>query len=396
MSLGTRSSQRPAPDACASLTVFLLLSGCVPTTNGVLRILNGATTPAQVTNPLNARDVGVARYALTDPGHWRLSPATMSVQVTGISLLPVGYFEPHATILEIEGCTATYDRALGSLVELSACALPVPVGTFGGLTLLYDPTFELVMDDAVAGIYSDPSAPGQLVTTRPAGGPGAIRVTDPHASTGRGRGTATQFFPSPVTIAEDDTFVLSLVFDPTHWPHAELLDDGFQPPKLGGEAPLMPAPGGLGKAALYSNLPSTASFNLSGRTDPPLGFLFLYADERTPATVLWQQGTVCPGGPMAAYAGDGTEVGTWGRLGLDADGVLAWASAAPVMGDKPPRTTGYTGVYRMNERQALGETTTLSYRCTSEVPPTSGGATYASGAPDFVPDGARLLTLLAK
>jgi hypothetical protein len=79
-------------------------------------------------------------------------------------------------------------------------------------------------------------------------------------------------------------------------------------------------------------------------------------------------------------------------LGLDANHVLAWASPAPGTGNGT--ISAYNGVFRMPELSTVGQTTVLTYLCTSNIPQPVSGKNYSSGAPDFTPSGILTLTLL--
>lgn len=379
--------------------LMLPLMGCgeskvmVPATASVL---NGPTTAALQASDHSVR--GALRPAAAADGSYRLSPSKMSITVTGISMLPEGKFDPIDEVSRVSGCTATYDRSRGSLAVLDECSLEVPEGTYGGITILYSNTFDVVMDDAAAGIYSDPGAPGLLSSTPPPGGPQPIQVRDQNDD--RDEGAATLFFASPVTIGKDSPPSIYVVFDPTHWIVADVNGGVFSAPRMSGNPPIIPSLSAFGKAAYYSNMATPMSYDArtcSGSSC--VGFLFLYADDATPVTVTWQEHDLCRsmgGTHVVSFNGDGTAMGTYGRLGLDGDGTLAWASPGPVSGDHPPSISGYVGVFSMSQAGTVGDATTLSYRCTTDVPPPVSGPNYSSGAPSFTPDGTLSLTLLAQ
>jgi hypothetical protein len=364
---------------------------------GALKVLNGPTTTGVGARPASAPGlVGVVGLAPAETTY-RLSPATMTMTVTGVGLIPAGGSANDTKLASLTGCTATYDRSKGSLAELSNCEVTAPTGSFDGVVVQYDPTFTVVVDDAEASIYSDPGVlPGGLTNSPPAGGAKAIQVRDQNQTSDLGQ--VATYFPAPITISEGSTPQLYVVFEPTHWMLTTLGGGGtFSAPSMGGNPPIVPAMSKFGKAALYSNIETTMSYPATGRDKTNgMSLLFLYGDETTPVSVTWQDHTICPttgSAPVVAFNGDGTRWGTFGRLGLDPGANLAWVSAAG-FDQTTGEVTGYSGVYKMPAGSAVGDETTLQYQCTTAVPPTTSGGTYSSGAPVFTPDGTVSLTLV--
>jgi hypothetical protein len=322
----------------------------------------------------------------------------MTLTVTGIGLIPADATGPGGFKMKIHpltGCTATYDRSAGSLVELSNCEFSAPTGSFGGLVLQYDTTYAVVLDDAQAGIYSDPTAGTGLSTAAPAQGAQPIQVKDQNTSFGQ----VTTYFTAPLVIAADSIPQAYVVFDPTHWMIATLTGGTFSAPSMSGNPPIVATASAFGKAALYSNIGTTMSYRSDQCSKGTCeSLLFLYGDAQTPVSVTWQDQDLCSptgGAPVVAFDGNGDRWGTYGMLGLDAASqTLAWASPAAFSSDE--LLTGYTGVYTLPAASTVGQTSTLKYRCTTDVPtPASSGTTYSTGAPSFVPDGEISLTLLA-
>ncbi len=361
---------------------------------GAVKVLNGptSTTPAGV-RAASAR--GLVVSGAPADGTYRLSPATMTMTVTGVGLIPAGASRNDVHVASLSGCTATYDCSAGSLAQLSDCEVSAPTGTFVGVVVEYSSTFTVVVNDTEAGIYSDPAEPGHLTTTPPAGGGKPIQVTDQNQDSPFGQ--VFTFFPAPVTISEGSTPQLYVVFEPTHWMIASVSGGAFSAPSMSGNPPIVPAMSSFGKAALYSNIGTTMSYSWDGCSAGSCeSLLFLYGDATTPVTVTWQDHDLCStsgGAPVVAFNGNGTLWGTYGMLGLDASGNLAWASAAGVS-QSTGEITGYTGVYKMPARSAIGDTTTLQYQCTTSVPQPTSGDTYASGAPVLTDYGEVSLTLV--
>jgi hypothetical protein len=365
-----------------------------PTVAGAVKVLNGPTSIGVTSSARAAISVGLP------DGTYRLSPSRMTFSITGVGLVPAGASgsDVHVKIHSLSDCTASYDRSQGSLAVMTDCAVEAPTGSFGGIVLQYDPTYTVVMDDSEAGIYSDPSAPGGLTTTLPAGGAKPIQVTDQNQVTLPGQ--IVTYFTTPLTIAEGSTPQLYVVFDPTHWMVATLSGGSFAAgaPRMSGNPPIVPAASAFGKAALYTNIGTTMSYRSDGCSGNSCeSLLFLYGDATTPVSVTWQDHDICTpmgGSPVVAFNGNGTLWGTCGMLGLDAQENLAWVSPAG-FSSSSGAVTGYTGVYSMPALSSLGETTSLAYKCTTTVPQPAAGTNYSSGAPAFTPDGTLSLTLLA-
>lgn len=362
------------------------------TARGTLNVLNGPTSKVETGLPAGKRKSGSALS--TQNGHYALSPEKMTTTVTGISFIPSGSKRDQVNI-PVSGCDATYDRSFGSLAVLCSSDIAVPVGTFVGVMIEYSKTFTLVMNDSSTGIYSDPDAPNLLSTTAPAGGGRPIQLKDQNG--GGDYNHAMTYFTSPITIGEDSTPHVYVVFDPTHWVKVMLNNGSFSAPYMGGNPPIIPSLSTFGKAVYYTNIGTVMSYIWGGATiNSGISLLFLYGDATTPISVTWQDHDICNymGGPsVVAYNGNGTRIGMAGMLGLDNNHTLAWASPGPTASNGFS-ITGYSGVFKMPEISTIGQTTVLSYHCSTEVPQPISGPNYTSGAPDFTADGTLVLKLL--
>lgn len=371
------------------LVPALLMAACARV-DGTVELLNG-TSPGDVPEVARVQAPGPA--AVAEPGRWALTPSRASTRLRYVSFQGDGLTPSSTTPLD--DCVARYDRSLGSLEPVGSCELTVAVGSYASVRVGYTTTFELVVDDAEAGIWSDPTAPGGLTTTEPDGGAQPIEALDPN--TDPDEAEVEVFFTEPLTVREGDTPVVSLVFDPTHWMKTQLGPSGFSEPLASGNPPLMPTVGDLGKAAYYTAQNPAGSYRMDTcEGNGCMSLLFLYRDADTPFSVTWQDTHPCPSldgwSPVASFAGDTDRWGAFGRLGLDDAGILAWVSAEDTVGGGGS-ITGYTGVYRMAEATATGTSVDLDYRCDANVPDPSSGDTFASGAPTFTPTGTIPMTL---
>lgn len=374
---------------CGSGVSYLAASGNV-------NILNGPTGGAVLAKSA-VRKAAAARPL--ENGTYAIAPSKMTLTVTGIGFIPAGMTQyDNFRMVDVSGCTATFDRSLGSLSVLHTSDFSMPVGTFCGVSIRCRQTFTMVINDTEAGIYSDPASPGGLTTSPPPGGGRPIQIRDQNSDNDgeTGPGGCVTYFDSPITIDENTAPQVYVVFDPTHWIKAQYNNGQFSAPRMGGNPPIVPSISRFGKAAYYSNIGTSLSYRMDNRSaDSAMSLLFLYADSLTPISVSWQVYDLCArtGNSCAvAYNGNGWRSGLWGMLGLDVNHTLAWASPAPGIGNGT--ITAYNGVFRMPEISTVGETTILSYRCTSDIPQPQSGKNYSSGAPAFTADGTLTLTLL--
>ena len=367
------------------------------TASGNVSILNGPTGAAGL-HKSAVRKASAARAL--ENGTYALAPSTMTLTVTGIGFIPEGMTQyDNFKMIDVAGCTATFDRSLGSLSLLRTSGITIPTGTFCGVSLRCRQTYTMVINDTVAGIYSDPASPSGLTTTPPPGGGQPIQIRDQNSQSDgeSGPGGCATYFDNPVTIGQDSAPQVYVVFDPTHWIKTQYNNGQFSAPRMGGNPPIVPSTSRFGKAAYYSNIGTSLSYRMDNRgADSGMSLLFLYADPLTPISVTWQVLDLCAtsgNSSAVAYNGNGWRAGLWGMLGLDAGHTLAWASPGPGIGGGT--ITGYGGVFRMPELSTIGQSTVLSYRRTADIPQPLSGKNFSSGAPDFSPSGTLTLTLLS-
>lgn len=364
----------------------LLGAGCARV-DGAVHVLNGPTDPGGA--PTERRLIDRRDAAPSEDGRYALSPTQMTITLTYVSFVRERGDVEGGVEIPLAGCTATYDRALASLAPVGDCAFSVPEGTYGAVRVGFSSQYTMRVADGELGVWSDPEAPGLLVTDEPAGGAADVPVTD--QNTEEGGGSSLRVLAEPLVIREGDAApAVYVVFDPTHWFKARLSQGTFQAPEAMGNPPVLLSLDGLGAATWYTNLPSAASYRWEGCDHAScMSLLFLYGEDMNPTTVTWQDASVCPGlsggrTPVVAFAGGSDAWGDFGRLGRDASGVLAWASGEQ-SADDSSAITNYTGVYRLPEAP-IGGDAPLTWRC-GDAPEPASGATYASGAPAFEPDG---------
>ncbi|MEK7400811.1 MAG: hypothetical protein AABZ80_00460 [Gemmatimonadota bacterium] len=373
-------------------------------TTGTMHILNGVTSAGGAAVIASASPVSERPSNLLADGQWRVTPQQMTVTITGVSFAKSGTSPSDLSRNEVNvsGCSGTYDQTKASLIQVSECAFAVEVGTYASVTIAYGTTYQVLIADAAASIWSDPTAPTKLRSTLPAGGAALISVTDQNST--MATNYQTTYFPSPVAVSKENPPQLYVVFNPIHWMFSQA--NGGTPGVLtmGGNPPIIPALSNFGKAEFYSNLGSIQSFRASacaGNASACSSFLVLYSDVNTAQSVAHIDGDLqacngTTGMPNVSFSQNGLSWGTFGMLGLDAGGVLTWAMPG-AMTSSNTGIQGYRGLAQMTAVSTLGGSTTLTYMCTTSPPAPVGGAlNYSSGHPTFTPTGSVSLTLLAR
>jgi hypothetical protein len=358
------------------------------------KVLNGAT-------PTSAPRLGVLP-AVPQNGNWALSPNKMKLKLTRVSLSESGNGTGTGTNADLTDCEIPYDLASQSLATLVECPLTLQPGTYRGFSISFDATYEVLIDDATNGFFSDPAAPSKISTTPPAGGAQFVSIMTPSSGNTFG---ATAALPEPLTIADGDAVTLSIVVNGLQFIRVSVSGgtvslgnfgngDPFRPDMTasfgdvarvsyyvqeaighansrynGGDVGSPPPPGGITSVNVFYSAP----------TSPSLLFIGLNG---TPMTC----GPFGSAGAIAAPSGDGYG----GYLGRDTTGTLGWAFPTDNM------WSSISTELAMAEKQNLGETTTLLCRKVTSDPMPAGG-TYASGAPMIAsPDYSVTMMLVAR
>ena len=356
---------------------------------GTAHLLNGSTGTAEAGVKAASRARAAPSAALSD-ATYRLTPAQMTVTITGVSFAN-SFNKAGKNRVDLSGCSATFDLSRASLTSLRDCQLSAPEGTWTLLTVYYSNTYQALFDDA-AGVYSTSNG---LVASAPEGGAQFLSVTDQNASEAEGQ--LTLYLPSAVTVDADHPPEVYVVFNPIHWMVTTVSGGSPGAPRMSGNPPIIASTSSFGKAQYYSNVGTLGAYPWTG---DQMGLIFLYFDEATPYLVTQVDGnTLLPNelgyaDPAVTFDADTLQWGSFGRLGLDADGVLAWAPAYYDNTGTSPVVLGYRGVVEMGQLDTVGSTTTLNYQRTTSPPAPSSGVNYSSGHPSLTPDGSYSLTLL--
>jgi hypothetical protein len=326
-------------------------------------------------------------------GHWALSPDQSRVTLTSLAFQGT---DGQVTSASLTSCVPTYVRDDPSLSQLLDCPFDVPPGTYSGVGVGMLTTFDVLINDATHGFFSDPGSPTGLAAAPPVGGPQFASFTVPGPG---GQGTvltAQTFFTSPLVVSQGDSVTLDIVEDMIHTVFANVtggvaaFDTSLPLPA----AQLVPSVAGAGRVEFYSPTGTALDALMPGPTDDESGSVrVFYASPPQPTYVF----SPVPGPSQAWNVSPATSPSdptsgfrAGGYLGLDSNGVLCWALPVDYT------YAQYSELCEMPIRATIGETTTLSCQHMASVPAPVSGDTYASGCPPITPDVQRTLTLVAR
>ncbi|HUE29261.1 MAG TPA: hypothetical protein VMR79_00195, partial [Verrucomicrobiae bacterium] len=326
-------------------------------------------------------------------GHWALSPEQSRVTLTNLAFQGA---DGNVTTADLTACVPTYVRDSAALSPILDCPFDVPPGTYVGVGVGVLTTFDVLVDDAANGFFTDPGSPTGLSTSAPAGGAQFASFVVPGPG-GQGNVLTSQtFFTSPLVVAAGGSVTLDVVEDMIHTVFANVtggvasFDTSLPLPAV----QLVPSVAGAGRVEFYSANGTALDALMPGPTDDESGSVrVFYANPPQPSYVF----SPVPGGPSQAWnvspatspvdPSGGFRAG--GYLGLDANGVLCWALPTDYT------YAQYSKLCEMPIVTSVGASTTLSCQLMTSVPPPVSGDTYASGCPPITPDEVRTLTLVA-
>jgi len=355
---------------------------------GAATFYNGATSAAKTSMEFETREAP-HRDAKKSPAQsrslpatagWNISPNQLTVTIPEIDFITSsgGNVSALATT-----CTATYDSSKPSATQLGTCALTLASGTYVGVAITYNTTFQAVVNDTTNNIYSDPTQSSLLNTTAPSGGAQSVNVGFGGSGSAGTTNGSTTYFPTPQTFSATSTPTISIFIDPTHWLQTTFNGTLFsQTLSWTGGASIYANIGGAGKALLISDAGTTGNIHpMQGFND----FKIFYSDATTPAAVAstfkscTTSGSVFSGAwnsaPQTTCTSASGCYGAGGYLGLDSSSNLSWAFPSD------GTFTSYAAVMSMPIPTTVGNTTTLSYVCSDTAPAPAGGATTYTTMP---------------
>jgi hypothetical protein len=382
-----------------ALPLLLLAVSCTEPKRRVAltaSVLHGSTPG--VTGPIagglaNSRALrGVAPAA----GLWAISPDQARITITTVSFIAADGQPSSATLTN---CVVNYTRSAASLTKLLDCPFTIDPGTYVALDVAVANSFDVLVDDQVNNIYSDPASPTKLSSTRPAGGPQMVNYSVTLTAELHGVLSSRIYLPAAVTIDSGGTIpTVSLVADMIHTTFVTATGSSmnfFTDLPLPGVY-LIPSLSGAGRVEYYTSSGTALSAKMPGSTDNDAHSVrVFYASPPQPAYII--SPVVGPSSAQAVNPAKSpvqSDLGfrAGGYAGLDASGSLCWAL---------PTTFAYQSyayLRRMQSLTTLGATTTvqtLALNGGQATVPTTGD-TYASGCPTFTPTDQFTVTLVAK
>jgi hypothetical protein len=381
--------------SCAAVVVLSCLAcGGKSTVAARAHIVSGPAAPSSFA----PRPPAGAPHAAPAAGHWFISPDEGTVTLLSLTFRSA---DGSKESVALAGCSPSYSRRSSSLSTLLDCPFQVPSGTYVGVDIEVAATAQVLINDAVHGIYTDPSSPTGLSTTPPAAGAQLAALTVPASNNGGKSNTIESALATPFVVGNgqadggSEAIELTIIEDMIHTVFVDVTGSTAkfdttlpQPP-----VSLLPSVTGPGRVEYYAPSGTAQNVNVGPATGNEAGSVRLfYAPPPQPAFV-WH---VVPG-PSASYAanpakfsGSGFKPG--GYLGLDSTGTACWALA----GDDSFTWATYSQLCQMKVAANVGETTSVKCQHMGSVPAPSSGDTYASGCPAITPDGTQTVTLVAR
>jgi len=386
----------------AVLAMAILAAACGSSVGGKItataRMLNGATPAA--TGPL--APPRSALVAAGSDGAWQVSPDKLRLTLDSLYFQSQGQGQE---TVQLTGCQVTYDRSQPGLTKLADCPFSLATGTYTHVLAKFSDSYDVLINDATNGIFTDPTSPTKLSRSAPAGGAQFVTVT---TTGGFPLGNGDFNPPWVATASTPDAgtangLTVSVVIDALQYfqvtisgSTATIGVDGMGNVKAPDTVVAVGTPAAV-NYYVASALGTALSFNLSA-LDAPAGFQgmltlsVLYSSPTTPSALsMGFAGSPTGCGPFGAMF---YLRGEFGYLGLDASGTLGWAGTSAT--DTTSGTPPFTSVMSLAQAGSLGASTVFKCLQTS-VDPAPGGGSFDSGAPSISnPTFSETMQLIAK
>lgn len=298
----------------------------------------------------------------------------MKVTFQSIELSKAGRSSQHT---DFSNCEVTFDRLSSSGSTALTCPFTVADGTYDELRISFSPTFQVLINDADHGVFTDPSSPTLVSSSPPDGGAQFVPYTINFPHPGFGIPLAT-----PLTL--NGSVSISLLGDLNQTIRQSAPYDfsgtvNTSAPPIDVEA----VPGSTAHEEFY------VGANQSG-------VIKIFYDGAGNA-VTAETAAVCSGwnGLEFAYPFSPSQVatqsgtGVFGAfLGVDSNGVVSW---------EVPSQQGWSAgaaTFEIRRVTSLGNSTNIACQIGSETPP-SGGDTFAVSAPTIAPSSSVPVTRVA-
>jgi hypothetical protein len=326
-----------------------------------------------ITTSSSSEPFGSRRYWAISPDQARITIATMIFTSASGDVQQA----------DLSNCVVSYVRATPSLSRLLDCPFTIAAGSYVSLSVGILNDFDVLIDDAANGLFTDPNTPSGIVTSRPSSGARFVHYRA-HLSAGQGNliGSGT-YFTTPLVIDSASAPMITLVADMIHT--LFLIDSaGIRIDTLRPAAPveLVPSATGAGKVEFYSSSGTALNVLMPGESDAESRSIRLfYANPPQPSYVFAP--IVGPSqafnmSPAKSPTFNGQRAG--GYLGIDGSGVLCFA-----LPKDNYSYAQYNVVRRMPIVSTIGASTVVTGQRMLNAPAPISGDTYASGCPTIVP-----------
>jgi len=349
--------------------------------SGTAHVVHGPSVPATFT-------LAAAPAAPLTDGKWYVTPDTVHVQLNRINFAAAA--GGMGTGADLVDCGLTFDKSAPSLSSLLDCPFSIAPGTYTGMTLFVDGTFQLQLSDAVNGIYTDSTSASLLATTAPAAGTSLVEYARPLGASG-----VEQLFATPLVVGDGDSVSLAIVLDAIQTLHISVSNSGTTLALTDMDQfpvdvfPTLDAPG----VARYLTTANTASsYNDSLVLANILRVYYAAGTNGQPTYAFPEQTAGMINGcalPAPAYPADHATSGLGGWLGRDAAGTTCWASSRDSW-------MSYEAYFTLADVSSVGSSAALSCEHTTAPTPPSSGATYASGCPAITATATAQMMLVAQ
>jgi hypothetical protein len=271
-------------------------------------------------------------------------------------------------------CAIDFDVAQPGLAQTLSCPFTVPADTYVSVGVQWGSSFDLLIDDPVDNIYTDPSAPTLVTSTPPVGSAQAITVPNPAGLDGT-MGIQVTPLATPLVADGSSDVTVSIVLSALQAfqvnVNAGTVTLGVDGKGSAGFCDSVSSVGNPAAIAYYVNpaIGTPYSYNPSvlGAANPAsIGVLYGEGMVATDLAILFNGSPGATCGPFDqdfVFAGSGG-----GYLGVDGSGVIGWAGV-----ETGPSLT-YTALMDMQQVSTLGATTTFNCQSTAVDPMPPGGA----------------------
>jgi hypothetical protein len=347
---------------------------------GMARMVNGAS-------PRALQSVTGFTHVPAADGNWQISPTKIRAPLVGIVFNGPDGLQQEVMLTD---CAITFDLTQPGLAQDVTCPFELPAGTYTAAGPKFAATYELLINDAVNGLYTDPTVSAKVTAAPPAGGAQFVTVPNPR---GAGNlGVQSTRFSTPLVVNDGDTVSVSVMLNALQALQLSVAGGtvalGVDGNGMAGFPDAVTAVGMPARVQYYVNdaLGTPYSYNGSqvGSTGP-VAISVMYAEPMKPAFLGFSNANLMNCGPIQVlfvFPGKNN-----GYLGEDTAGTLGWIGMNGQMGT--------VAVLRMKEKSNLSETTTMDCMTTTTDPMPSGDS-FSSGAPTFsTPTRTDTMTLVA-